>query len=646
MPAPGAPAARAHAMRVLADAGTPSGSNGLLHRFEREWPLLEGSLTLPYAELAPEVATRFRQRLVETLVRGWLERPRELRALDEAREREPDWYQRPEMVGYATYVDRFAGTLRGMGKQLGYLQELGVRYLHLMPLLATREGPNDGGYAVVDYRRVNPQLGSMDDLRALATRLRERGMSLCIDLVMNHVAREHVWARRAAAGDEAASAMFHIFPDRTWPDRFEQTLPEVFPTFAPGNFTRLEDGRWAWTTFNDYQWDLNWANPDVFVEMLAILLFLANAGMEVVRLDAVAFIWKRLGTTCQNLPEAHALLRALRACTAIAAPALAHKAEAIVSPDDLIPYLGAPGLPESDLAYHNSLMVQFWAALAPADTGLMLETLRRFPDHPPTTAWATYIRCHDDIGWAVTDELANAVGIRDAGAHRRWLADFYAGRWEGSFARGANFQENEATGDRRTSGSTASLAGLERALEEADPAAVDLAVRRIRLGYALIYAYDGVPIVWMGDEIGLLNDRSYLGEPSLADDNRWLHRPRMDWAAAERRNQPGSAQARIFDALRELADVRAGTPQLHAAVPLDVLDAGNRRLFAFQRLDPAHGPLLAVHNFSPEPQPATRELLASSFDRDPRDRLSGQQIAVAEELVLPGYGVVWLVPGD
>jgi amylosucrase len=617
----------------------------LLERFEREWPLLEEALALPYAGLGAERAARFRERLVDLMVDAWATRPAELRALDDAREREPDWFQRPEMIGYATYVDRFAGTLRGVGERIGYLEELGVRYLHLMPLLRTREGPNDGGYAVSDYRSVNPKLGSMDDLRWLAGALRARRISLCIDLVMNHVAREHPWAQRAAAGDPDAEAMFHIFPDRTWPDRYEASLPEVFPAFAPGSFSQLPDGRWVWTTFNDYQWDLNWANPDVFAEMLDILLFLANVGVEVIRLDAVAFTWKRLGTDCQNQPEAHALLRALRACTAIAAPAMAHKAEAIVSPDDLIPYLGSGSAPESDLAYHNSLMVQYWAALAPADTGLMLETLSRFPDHPPTTAWATYLRCHDDIGWAVTDEIANAVGIADAGAHRRWLADFYAGRWPGSFARGANFQENDATGDRRTSGTTASLAGLERARERNDPDEIELALRRILLGHALIYGYDGLPIVWMGDEIGLPNDHWYLADPALADDNRWMHRPPMDWAAADRRLLPGTIEERLFRALRRLGAARAATPHLHASVPLEVVDAANRRLFAFVRRDPRHGPLLALHNFSPEAQAIDNGWLRGWFGRDPVDRLSQEPVALGSPAEIPGYGAIWLTAG-
>ena len=357
------------------------------------------------------------------------------------------------MIGYVFYVDRFAGTLAGVEDHLDYLAELGVRYVHLMPLLQAREGEDDGGYAVTDYRAVDPTLGTMADLEQLCGHLRDRGISVCVDLVLNHTAAEHAWARRARAGDPWAQAMYRIYPDRTMPDRFEATLPEVFPTFAPGNFTPIEGGRWVWTTFHSYQWDLDWSNPEVFLEMTDVLLSLANLGVDVFRLDAVAFMWKRLGTNCQNQPEVHDLLQALRACARIAAPAVIFKAEAIVGPDQLAQYLGLGRHHGrvADMAYHNSLMVQFWSSLAVGDTRLMTYVLREFPHKPVTTAWATYIRCHDDIGWAVTESDAAAVGW-DGPAHRAFLSAFYTGESPGSFARGEGFQVNPETGDQRVSG--------------------------------------------------------------------------------------------------------------------------------------------------------------------------------------------------
>lgn len=625
--------------------GDDPAAAAFLRRLERWWPDLAEGWEPPYAG-SPRGAAQL-GRVVATMAARWAARPAVLRALDDERIAAPDWFQRPDMVGYVCYADRFASTLRGIEDHLDYLGELGVRYLHLMPLLQPREGDNDGGYAVADYRAVDPRLGTMDDLGHLAGVLRERGVSICIDLVLNHCAAEHAWARAAAAGDPEAAELFWIFPDRREPDGYERTLPEVFPDFAPGNFTPLPDGRWVWTTFNAWQWDLNWSNPRVFAEILDILLDLANRGVDVFRLDAVAFMWKRLGTNCQNQPEVHALLRALRACARIAAPAVVFKAEAIVGPDDLAPYLGAGGHEgrECDLAYHNSLMVQYWSSLASRDTRLMTRVLGAFPHKPAATAWGAYIRCHDDIGWAITDEDAATVGWSGPG-HRRFLSEFYAGHFPGSFAAGDYFQVNEATGDSRISGSFASLAGLERALEAGDPAAVDLAIARMLAGEALMLGWDGLPLLYMGDEVGHLNDAGYVDDPSRASDNRWLHRPRMDWALAGRRHDPGSVPGRLFGGLRRLIETRRSLPQLHAAVPLAVLDLGDPALFAFvRRLEGA--PLLAVHNLTERHAAVDPAALARLGLGPLRDALAPAEALVPGAWVeMPGYRVRWLVPAE
>lgn len=575
----------------------------------------------------------------------------ELAALDEVREADPGWFQSPSMIGYVCYTERFSGTLHGLLDRIGYLEELGVRYVHLMPLLRPREGDNDGGYAVRDYGAVRPDLGSMDDLEAVARRLRERGMSTCIDLVINHTAAEHEWARLAVAGDPVHERFYRIYPDRTEPDEWERSLPEVFPDFAPGNFTQLPDGRWVWTTFNSWQWDLDWSNPAVFAAVLGILLDLAARGIDVFRLDAVAFMWKRKGTSCQNQPEVHWILRALRACARAAAPAVIFKAEAIVAPDDLAPYLGvaAPGVPagrECDLAYHNSLMVQYWSSVAARDTRLMRHVLGAFPHKPSTAAWGTYIRCHDDIGWAITEADAAAVGW-DGYAHRRFLADFYAGDFAGSFARGVDFQHNPVTGDKRTSGAFASLAGLEAALEAHDPIATDLAIARILAGYALILGWDGIPLLYMGDELGLRNDWSFRGEPAHAADNRWVHRPHMDWSAAERRHDAGSVEGRLFGGVRRLIAIRTGLRQLHVAAPLAVADAGDPALFAYLRGEPGDR-LLAVHSFADRASVAAGgTLLAAAGIAEGVDLLTGEPVTADGHLAFAPYQVRWIVaPGS
>jgi amylosucrase len=613
-------------------------------RVERYWPDLEDGLAEPYGNgwrLEPLLDV-----VAGELARAAAARPAPLRRLDQRRLLRPDWFQRPEMLGYVCYADRFAGTLAGVAERVGYLEELGVRYLHLMPLLKARQGANDGGYAVVDYLAVEPRLGTMADLEHLCGVLRERGISLCIDLVLNHTAAEHAWARAARVGDPERRACYWMFETREEPDAYERTLPEVFPDIAPGSFSWLPDAeRWVWTTFHEYQWDLNWSNPRVFVELLHVLLALANRGVEVFRLDAVAFMWKRLGTDCQNQPEVHALLQALRACARIAAPAVAFKAEAIVSPDDLAAYLGLGRHHGrvSDLAYHNTLMVQTWSALATRDTRLMRRALRRFPAKPPTTAWGTYLRCHDDIGWAIADEDAEAVGWSGA-THRSFLADYYAGAFPGSDARGTVFGANPATGDRRTSGTLASLVGLEAALEAGDDAHIERCVRRILVAHALILGCDGLPLLYMGDELALRNDRSYLDDPALRDDSRWLHRPWLDWRVAERRHEPGAIEQRVFEGLQRLAAVRARIPHLHAAIRAEVLDVADEAVLAVVRRHPI-GPLVGVYNLADRPARLEREVVAGLGLAEAVDRINGEPLP-AGDVELDPYVALWLTVAD
>lgn len=612
-------------------------------RLERYWQDLYDGLLPPYG--AREDFGASLERLVRLLARNYAARPEPLKLLDLERNLGPGWFQNEHRVGYVFYTDRFAGTLRGVHDRLDYLRELGANYLHLMPLLDPRPGPNDGGYAVRDYRAVDPRLGTMDDLEELCAALRSEGVSVCLDLVLNHCAREHEWAARARAGEREYAEMFHTFPDRTLPDEYERTLPEVLPQTAPGNFTYVEEmGRWVWTTFSDYQWDLNWSNPRVFLEMADVLLYLANRGVEVFRLDAVAFMWKRLGTDCQNQPEAHDLLQALRACSRIAAPSVIHKAEAIVSPDHLIHYLGTHSRygKESDLAYHNSLMVQYWSSLASRDTRLMTHVLTNFPEKPANTAWGTYVRGHDDIGWAITEEDAAHVGI-DGAAHRAFLSDYYSGEFTGSHARGEVYQQNPLTNDRRISGTLASLAGLEMALETGDEVLLEMSVRRILLGHALILGYGGVPLIYMGDEIGLLNDHSYLEDPATRDDNRWMHRPPMDWKKADRRREPGAVESRIFEGVRALIEARKRTPHLHAATPTHVLDPYDPHLFAFVRPHPL-GPLVAVHNFTEDERYFSADLPRSQGVQDFHDRITGRPLPVGPDdtIRLEPYEAVWV----
>ncbi|HSR68842.1 MAG TPA: alpha-amylase family protein [Acidobacteriota bacterium] len=590
----------------------------------------------------------FLKRLIATMAGRYLQRPPDLKRLDLKRLVRPDWFQQPEAIGYVCYVDRFAGRLDQIPHHLDYLQELGVTYLHLMPLLKPRRGASDGGYAVQDYTKVKPSLGTMDDLEDLARQLRRRGISLCIDLVLNHVAREHQWAAKARRGVKKYRDFFYLMEGRSQVERWEASLPEVFPDFAPGNFTwepKLKS--WVWTTFNDYQWDVNWSNPEVFLAYADLLLGLANRGVEVLRLDAIAFIWKRLGSDCQNQPEVHWLTQSLRSLARIVAPAVVFKAEAIIAPELLIQYLGKKAHfgKVSDLAYHNSLMVQYWSSLAARDTRVMTEALRRFPQKPPSTAWGTYIRCHDDIGWAVSDADARAAGW-DGPSHRKFLAEYYAGDFPTSCATGDYFQVNPRTGDARSSGSTASLNGLEQALEEKDETLTSQAIQRILLGHALILGYSGVPLLYMGDEIGLLNDHDYRRRKGHADDNRWMHRPFMDWEKAGRRHDGESIEGRLFQGTCRLIEARKRLPHLHAAIATEAVDCGNRHVFACLRRHPL-GPLLQLYNFT-EYNQFVRAEVPRDFDiQSPYDRIALEAVDIRSGYVfLPPYAVFWLTHGQ
>jgi len=612
-------------------------------RWERYGPELVESLTAVYGDRAPALVDR----LIDHLLEASAVRSAELQRLDEKRLLFPDWLQAPSMLGYVTYADRFAGTVNGISKHLDYLDDLGVTYLHLMPLLKPREGESDGGYAVADYRTIRPDLGTMADLEALTAQLRARGMSLVMDLVLNHVAQEHEWAQRARAGEQKYRDYFYIYPDRTEPDAYEATLPEIFPDFAPGNFTWDDEANgWVWTTFNAYQWDVNWANPDVFVEYLDIITFLANAGVEVVRLDAIAFIWKELGTDCQNEPPVHHLTRALRAATRIVAPAVAFKAEAIVGPGDLIYYLGRGQHwgKVSDLAYHNSVMVQLWSAIASRDTTLFAQALNQFPAKPTTSTWGTYVRCHDDIGWAVSDEDAAAIGSSGF-EHRKFLSDFYAGEFPGSFAKGLVFQANPVTLDRRISGTLASLAGLEQALEVGEPRRIDDAVARILMLHAVMLGWGGVPLLYMGDELAMLNDYGFADDPDHAADNRWVHRPRMDWElAAAAAAEPESPAGRVNAGLRHLVHVRTSTPQLHASVESQVVWTPDRRLLLVRRDHPL-GVMLQVYNVSEDTVRIDLHHLRAHVGEKAYERIRGFDYDLSRNSMdIEPYQALWLTP--
>jgi amylosucrase len=572
-----------------------------------------------------------------TATRLALARPPELRALDAAREADPGWFQSNQMVGGVCYADLFAGDLRGVRDKIPYFRELGLTYLHVMPPFQCPEGNSDGGYAVSSYREVNPALGTIDDLAALATDLRHNGISLVLDFVFNHTSDEHAWAQRARAGDPAYREFYQVFPDRTQPDAFEKTLREIFPDEHPGAFTFVPDMRgWVWTTFHSFQWDLNYSNPAVFNAMAEELLSLANLGVEVLRLDAVAFTWKSLGTSCENLPEAHQLIQAFNAMARIAAPALLFKSEAIVHPDEVVKYIGRD---ECQLSYNPLLMALLWNSLATRKVRLLAQALRQRFRIPPDCAWVNYVRVHDDIGWTFSDEDAALLGVKGYD-HRQFLNQFYTGRSPGSFAAGLPFQENPKTGDCRISGTCASLAGLEKALRDGSAAEVELAIRRILLIHGLIVSAGGIPLIYLGDEIGTLNDYSYRDDPAKANDSRWVHRSAMNWERAGSRHDGNSLEGRIYGGLGRLIELRKRHPAFRAG-SLEVLDTGSDHVLAY-RCARGGEQLIVAANFSERPEVIAEQYVRAAIGGKPAiDLITSRAYAPGRDLDLAPYEFAW-----
>lgn len=611
--------------RAAALAAAHRLDESFLDRFDEQFPRLHDIFVRLYADRADG-----QEALAETVAlasASWNARPIDLRMQDAQRLADPEWFSSERMLGGVCYVDRYAGNLAGIREQLPYFRELGLTYLHLMPLFDTPDGDNDGGYAVSSYRRVNPSLGTVEQLAELAADLRTAGISLVLDFIFNHTSDEHEWARKAVSGDPAYEDFYLIFPDRTMPDAYEQTTREIFPDDHPGSFVPLDDGRWIWSTFYRYQWDLNYANPWVFRAMAGEMLFLANQGVEVLRMDAVAFIWKRLGTTCESLPEAHLLLQAFNAVLAMAAPGMVFKSEAIVHPDEVVSYV-SPG--ECRTSYNPLQMALTWEALATRDARLLQQALERRHALPAGTAWVNYVRSHDDIGWTFADEDAAELGI-DGYEHRRFLNGFYTGRFEGTFARGVAFQENPRTGDARVAGTTASLAGIEAG----DPGGED----RVVLAHAIALSTGGIPLLYLGDEVAQLNDYSYADDPARRGDSRWVHRGNRPRDRYAEKDDADTAAGRVYRRLKRLIAARQSAPEL-AGNELVGFGVPHGSVLGYQR--PGGETVVLVLANVGEAEVRIDALTFSGFEPEAHDLVRGAEHDLGEGIVLPPLGFVWL----
>ena len=561
---------------------------------------------------------------------SYKERGQGLRRLDKKREADPAWFRAGKMLGVTMYTNLFAGDLKGVEGKLGYLREQGITYVHLMPLLKMPHPDNDGGYAVEDFNQVDPSLGTNEDLSRLAAAMRRRGMSLCLDFVINHTADTHEWAMRAKAGEREYMDRYICFDTPDIPREMEKTIPDVFPETAPGSFIFVEEmGRYVCSSFHPYQWDLNYRNPVVFNEMVASMLHLANLGVEVLRIDAVPYLWKEMSTTCRNLPQVHTIMRMIRLVTECVCPGVILKGEVVMAPKELAPYFGTAEKPECHLLYNASTMATQWSALASGDVRQLkrqLDDLHSLPEH---CYFVNYLRCHDDIGWGLNEEYGKTIGI-DPLAHKKYLYQFYEGSFPGSYARGERYNYDPITQDARTCGTTASLCGIEKGLDEGDGGQLELGLRRDLMMHAVITCMGGFPMLSSGDEIGQLNGWGYRDDPALREDSRNLHRTPFNWDNAALRSKAGTVQQRIWDGLRQLEELRTTQPCFGPGAWVTTWDANNDRVLALVRQQPGER-LVCLFNFTGIPQSYALDAMEGEFT----DLITGKQAACSAGTLEP-----------
>ena len=605
--------------------------------FERRLARHYGELKWLYCELYHGDEQAF-EYCVSMLRKAWADRKPALRAQDAAREADPNWYRRQDLLGMMMYTNAFAGTLKGVEEKLPYIQECGVNYLHLMPLLQSPKGRSDGGYAVADFRTVQPELGTMADLEHLADACREKGTSLCLDFVMNHTSEDHEWAKKARAGEPGYRDRYFFYDNWDIPNEFEKTVPQVFPTTAPGSFTWLDDCQQVvMTNFYPYQWDLNYANPVVFNDMTENLLYLTNRGIDVIRLDAVPYIWKELGTTCRNLPQVHTLVRMMRMVCEIVCPSVLLLGEVVMEPAKVVPYFGTPEKPECHMLYNVTTMATTWNSLATADVSLLRHQMDTVCALPRDFLFLNYLRCHDDIGWGLDYPWLGARFGTEEVAHKKYLNDWFTGKWPGSDSRGELYNDDPRLGDARLCGTTASLCGVEAADFEQDPFKMERAISCDLMLHAWMLVQSGIPVLYSGDEIGQLNDYTYHDDPEKWDDSRYLHRGNFQWDLAELRHDSTTRQGKQFEGLRRLEEIRAKEQAFDAQADVWTFDTGSDHVLGVGRWYKGHK-LIAFFNFSPE------FVHVSSWEKGPYDELMyGGHRDDLNDVELYPYGFAWFL---
>ena len=604
--------------------------------FERRMARHYDELKWLYCELYENRMDMFED-LCKNLNNIYADRKADLKKQDRVREQDPEWYKKNDILGMMMYVNAFAGNLKGVKEKLDYVQESNVNYLHLMPLLESPEGKSDGGYAVSDFRKVQPELGTMEDLESLADECRKKGISLCMDFVMNHTSEEHEWAKRARAGEREYMDRYYFYDNYDVPSQFEQTVPQVFPTTAPGNFTWLDDmKKFVMTTFYPYQWDLNYWNPVVMNEMVYNMLNLTNKGIDVIRIDAVPYIWKQLGTNCRNLPQVHNIVRMMRMICEIVCPGVLLLGEVVMEPEKVVPYFGSVEKPECHMLYNVTTMATTWNTVATRDARLLRQQMDIINRLPKDYVFLNYLRCHDDIGWGLDYGWLGQFGINEV-SHKKYLSDFFTGNYKNSFARGELYNADPASGDARQCGTTASLCGIEKAAYEKDEEATKRAIRYDLTLHAYMLTQSGIPVIYSGDEIGQENDYTYHEDPKKWEDSRYLHRGDFQWDKAELRHTKGTIPGEMFEGLSKLETIRKSHPVFESTADCRTVDTWDDSILGLIK-EKNGEKLVALFNFSEYDKVAW----INEEDGMYEDLISGRQME-ARGVQIPAFGCYWLL---
>lgn len=572
--------------------------------------------------------------LCDSLYGYYQERNADLKKLDRSRVKNPDWYKQNDLLGMMMYTNAFAGTLKGVKEKLPYVKSCGVNYLHFMPLLESPKGRDDGGYAVADFRKVKPELGTMEDLEDLTAECHRQGISCCLDFVMNHTSEDHEWARAARNGDPVARSRYFFYDDWFVPNIYEETVPEVFPTTAPSNFTWINDcNQVVMTTFYPYQWDLNYANPMVFNDMVGNMLYMANRGIDVIRLDAVPYIWKQIGTNCRNLPQVHTLVRMMRIISEIVCPGVLLLGEVVMEPSKVVPYFGTVDKPECHMLYNVTTMASTWNTIATKNVGLLKRQMDQVCALPKDYVFLNYLRCHDDIGWGLDYDWLAQFGI-DEVAHKKFLNDYFTGKGYNSDSRGELYNDDPRLGDARLCGTTASLSSLEAGQYEANADKIEQAIACDLMLHGYLLAQSGIPVLYSGDEIGQTNDYTYKNDPDKCADSRYLHRGNFPWDKVENKDP---VAMKIFDALRHMEDIRASHDVFSCNANVYTIETGCASVLGIVREYAGHE-LRAFFNFS------NMDQLIWTMPEDQADiytdLISGKTLRKLGA-VMPRYGCWW-----